>query len=180
MTAGVVLRPVRHADLDTLALWRSDPWFFGEFEDFGFRSPVRLANKWQKDGLLGDGEGLLLVTLDDGTPEDGGTPIGEVQWRALDWGPPPASRSAGIRIALLPEYRGMGYGTEAQRVLVDYLFAASPVNRVEATTDVGNLAEQRCLEKIGLTREGTLRGAQFRAGAWHDLALYSRLRGDRA
>jgi RimJ/RimL family protein N-acetyltransferase len=52
------------------------------------------------------------------------------------------------------------------------------VERLEASTDVGNLAEQRALERAGFTSEGTLRHAQFRDGEFHDMVLYSRLRGD--
>ena len=74
-----------------------------------------------------------------------------------------------IGIDLIPEGRGQGYGTEAQRLLADYLFAATEVNRVEASTDVENLPEQRSLEKAGFIREGVVRGAQFRAGTYHDL-----------
>ena len=36
----------------------------------------------------------------------------------------------------------------------------------------------RALEKAGFTREGVLRGAQFRRGEWHDLVSYARLRND--
>jgi aminoglycoside 6'-N-acetyltransferase len=50
--------------------------------------------------------------------------------------------------------------------------------RVEAQTDVTNLAEQRALEKAGFTREGVLRKAQWRGGAYHDLVVYSKLRGE--
>jgi RimJ/RimL family protein N-acetyltransferase len=46
-----------------------------------------------------------------------------------------------------------------------------PVRRA----DLGTLAEQRA----GFTREGILRHAQFRDDGFHDLVLYSRLRGDR-
>ena len=53
------------------------------------------------------------------------------------------------------------------------------MNRVEAQTDVDNIAEQRSLEKAGFVREGTARGSQFRAGAYHDLVTYSILRDDR-
>jgi RimJ/RimL family protein N-acetyltransferase len=53
------------------------------------------------------------------------------------------------------------------------------VERLEASTDMGNTAEQRALERAGFTREGTLRYAQFRDGEFHDLVLYSRLRDDR-
>jgi aminoglycoside 6'-N-acetyltransferase len=33
-------------------------------------------------------------------------------------------------------------------------------------------------KKAGFTREGVLRGTQWRAGAWHDLVIYSRLSTD--
>jgi hypothetical protein len=51
-------------------------------------------------------------------------------------------------------------------------------NRVEADCDVTNVAEQRALEAAGFRREGVVRGAQFRAGRWHDLLMYSILRSD--
>lgn len=41
-----------------------------------------------------------------------------------------------------------------------------------------NLPEQRALDKAGFTREGVLRGAQWRLGSWHDMVLFSRLRAD--
>jgi RimJ/RimL family protein N-acetyltransferase len=72
----------------------------------------------------------------------------------------------------------MGHGSAAQRMLAGYLFATTPVNRVEASTDVENIAEQKALERAGFTREGVLRGAQFRDGGWHDLVGYARLRDD--
>ena len=85
-----------------------------------------------------------------------------------------------LGIDLLPDARGKGYGAEAQRLFADWLFANTPANRVEAQTDVDNVAEARSLERAGFTREGILRGAQFRAGAYHDLIVYSRLRSDPA
>ena len=83
-----------------------------------------------------------------------------------------------LGIDLQPEGRGQGQGTEAQRILADWLFETTSMNRVEASTDVDNLAEARALEKAGFIREGINRGAQFRAGAYHDLVMFSRLRDD--
>lgn len=75
-------------------------------------------------------------------------------------------------------YRNKGYGSEAQRLLAEYLLQTFPIARVEAETDITNLAEQRALEKAGFVREGVLRKAQWRAGDWHDMVVYSRVRGD--
>jgi len=63
-------------------------------------------------------------------------------------------------------------------MLVGVLFRGLPVYRVEAWTDVENLVEQRSLEKAGFVREGVLRGAQWRRGAFHDLVAFSVLRAE--
>ena len=91
-----------------------------------------------------------------------GEPIGIVGWHAVGYGPNAESSGWNIGIALLPEARGHGHGTDAQALLAAYLFENTDVNRIEAQTDVDNIAEQRSLEKAGFVREGTARGAQFR------------------
>ena len=167
---SLALRPLRESDLpyfDNYARPEADPWSF-----FGFRAPDQVRRQYAADGLLSADAGLLLVEVD-------GTVIGDVGWHAVLYGPPPnAGRALNIGIRLLDEHRGRGHGTRAQRALADYLFATTQINRVEASTDVENVAEQRSLDKAGFTREGVLRGAQFRAGGWHDLVTYSRLRAD--
>ena len=81
-------------------------------------------------------------------------------------------------IGLVPAARGKGYGTVAQRLLVDYLFAHSPAHRIQADTELENLAEQRALEKAGFTREGVIRGVVWRDGTWRDGVSYGILRTD--
>ncbi len=63
-------------------------------------------------------------------------------------------------------------------MLARYLFAHTTVHRIEASTEMGNLAEQRALEKAGFTREGVRRGTGWRDGAWRDGVTYSLLRTD--
>jgi RimJ/RimL family protein N-acetyltransferase len=58
------------------------------------------------------------------------------------------------------------------------LFSTTPCNRVWAGTDVDNIAEQRALERVGLQREGRVRGAGFRDGAWRDGFIYGIVRRD--
>ena len=106
-----------------------------------------------------------------------GTLAGIVSWRTIKAGGPDGG-SLEIGILLFPEHRGRGLGTAAQRQLVDYLFATTLANRLQAITDVGNLAEQRALERIGFRREGVLRGLAFIEGRWRDGVLYAQLRGD--
>jgi RimJ/RimL family protein N-acetyltransferase len=103
-------------------------------------------------------------------------PVGMVNWRRHQAGL--ASHCWEIGIALLPEAHGQGYGTEAHRLLVRYLFAHTTVHRIEAVTEVGNVAEQKALEKAGFASEGVMRGNCWRDGAWRDEVLFSILRTD--
>ncbi len=75
-------------------------------------------------------------------------------------------------------FRGRGIGTTAQTELVDLFFRHTRVNRVEAHTDVANIAEQKALERAGFTREGCTRGAQWRDGEYRDGYLYAVVRAD--
>jgi RimJ/RimL family protein N-acetyltransferase len=173
MSDAVRLRPVEREDVPLLDEWDRSLADEDPFDDFGFRVPGRNLRKWESGELLGKDGGILLVTLPDGTV------IGDVSYRRVAYGGPP-SDAWNIGVALRPEFRGRGYGTAAQAALCDYLFATTAVNRIEASTDVENVAERRALAKAGFTEEGILRGAQFRAGRFHDLVGFSRLRSDPA
>lgn len=118
------------------------------------------------------GGGMRVVELDDGTR------VGIVTWVQIPHGPNRRSLAWNIGITVLPAARGRHLGAAAQRAAADHLFCTSGANRVMAHTDVGNVAEQRSLERAGFTKEGIARGAQWRQGAWHDGVIYSRLRSD--
>jgi aminoglycoside 6'-N-acetyltransferase len=166
-----LLRPVREEHLSFLEDLRR-PENSAPYNWTGYHGAQDLRQRLDRDGFLGPDDGSLVVTLPDGTP------VGCVSWHGVNHGKPPASRCWNIGITIAPLHCGRGLGTEAQRLLAAYLLATTTVNRIEADTDVTNLAEQRSLEKAGFTREGTMRGAQFREGAWHDMVLFSRLRHD--
>jgi RimJ/RimL family protein N-acetyltransferase len=104
--------------------------------------------------------------------------VGSVSFIQVPYGPNRMSLAWRIGITILPESRHRGYGAAAQRQLASYLFATTSANRVEADTDIQNLAEQRSLELAGFQPEGVHRGAQYRGGRWHDRVLYARLRND--
>jgi RimJ/RimL family protein N-acetyltransferase len=169
----VRLREITVDDVDLLDGWAASPEMEGTFNDFGL--PHRSLREPALEGrLVGEGGGTLLVeTLD-------GTPIGTMSWHGVMYGPNIESRAWNMGISLIPEMRGHGFGGEAQRLLVRRLFAETAANRVEATTDVENIPEQRALEKAGFVREGVQRAAQWRHGAWHDVVTYGISRGDLA
>jgi RimJ/RimL family protein N-acetyltransferase len=118
----------------------------------------------------------LLVVVTDG--EGVAAVAGAVSWHQEAYGPTQGSFAWNIGIGLTPSCQGHGVGTVAQRMLAEWLLATTPLVRVEASTDIDNVVEQRSLEKAGFTREGVLRQAQARADGQHDLYSYSLLRSD--
>ena len=165
------LRDATIDDADLLDSWET-PEALGEFNYFGAPTSSK-GEALAKGPLRDERNGTLIVEV-----IETGEPIGTVGWHGVGYGPNSASRAWNIGIALIPSARGQGYGGEAQRELADELFRTTDANRVEASTDVENLPEQRSLEKAGFSREGVQRGAQMRGGGYHDLVTYSRLRSD--
>ena len=166
--SGVTLRPATTDDVGLLRRMLSEPDFLGH-DWSGFSDAGRLERRLQAEGLVGDDGGMLVVEVD-------GVAVGQVSWHAVSHGGPAGVWNIGVAIA--PEARGRGAGTQAQALLAAYLFAHTTANRVEAAARADNDAECRALEKAGFTREGRLRGAQFKDGAWRDLVMFSRLRDD--
>jgi ribosomal-protein-alanine N-acetyltransferase len=81
-----------------------------------------------------------------------------------------------IGYGLVQNERGKGYSTEATQLIVDYLFLSKEIECIQATTDVGNVASQRVLEKTGFKKEGIMRKRFFYNGQWKDMTLFSILR----
>jgi RimJ/RimL family protein N-acetyltransferase len=156
----VYLRPVRQEDLPVLAERANDLAYLTDYNFFGLSPRDGAEQGFREDGLLGVEHGTLIVAGCEGDEN-----VGDISYRRVRYRPGNASAAYNIGISLSPEQRGKGYGAEAQRLLAAYLFAIHPIMRVEASTDSANLAEQRSLEKAGVTREGTARKAQWRNGA---------------
>src|SRR4051812_2755257 len=166
------LRPVAEADLALQETWDTDPEYPGEYNPFGLRPAGETRRSFAEHRFLADDHGRLLAAT------KASDVVGDVSYRLVKHGGGIANRVYEIGITIAPAHRGRGYGTEAQRLLVAYLFATYPIARVQATTDITNAAEQRALERAGFAREGVLRQAQFRAGSWHDLAMFGKLRDE--
>jgi RimJ/RimL family protein N-acetyltransferase len=166
----VRLRTIGLRDIELLDAWRASAEFWSAFNDFGLQFPS-LRKAVEEGRTIGEDGGNTLVELLDGTI------IGTMSWHAVTYGPNLESRAWNIGITLAPAARGNGFGGEAQRLLADYLFTQTRANRIEAQTDVENVAEQRALGKAGFVREGVARGAQFRHGTWHDLVTFAITRG---
>ncbi|MGN0062983.1 MAG: GNAT family N-acetyltransferase [Nocardioides sp.] len=159
---GVVLRAMRPEEVGL-------PWHVGDlepgsFDDFGPRPALTAPRSPSFDG-----DGALVVEVD-------GRVAGSVSWIWRVHGPNAGSRCLMVGIALFADARGGGTGSRALAELVSLGFRHTTTNRIEAHTDVLNVPAQRALERAGFTREGVLRGAQWRDGDYRDGALFSVLR----
>jgi RimJ/RimL family protein N-acetyltransferase len=168
----VSLRPLAAADLGRSERVANDPEYNGPFGTFALEAAGDVRRRFELDGYLSHDHGRLVVV------DVSGETVGTVSYIAVFHGPPPSNRVYNIGIDIDPAHRRRGYGAAAQALLARYLFDTYTIERVEASTDVDNIPEQRALERAGFTREGILRHAQWRAGAWRDICLYSKLRGE--
>ncbi len=145
----IVLRP-----------WRADdtlPDTSSAFEDWGERDPAAEPASLERWVIEADGE-----------------IVGTLSAHPIWYGPTRGSMAMSIGIAVAPEHRGKGIGRVAQAELANLLHTRG-VHRVEASTDVANIAEQRSLAAAGFAFEGVARGAQVRADGRHDLQVWSHL-----
>ncbi|MBM7770248.1 RimJ/RimL family protein N-acetyltransferase [Actinokineospora baliensis] len=109
---------------------------------------------------------------------DSGELLGDVSWHQVSYGPTRGCAAWNMGIGLLPSARGRGAGVGALRLLVEHLFATTDLDRVEASTDVTNVAARRAIAGAGLREEGVARGAQLRGGQRRDMVLFGLLRSD--
>jgi RimJ/RimL family protein N-acetyltransferase len=95
-----------------------------------------------------DDDGGWFVTLADGRV------IGDCG--TLGW----TDQQGGVEIGygLAAPYRGRGYGTEAVRVLADWVAAQAGVTAVTASVEIGNIASRRLLERLGFELTGEAEG----------------------
>jgi len=87
-------------------------------------------------------------------------------------------RSAEVGYSLAREYWNHGLMTEALRAAIRFGFDEMQLHRIEAQHETSNPASGRVMEKVGMRKEGVLRGRLYNKGRFVDVALYAILRGD--
>jgi RimJ/RimL family protein N-acetyltransferase len=156
----VLLRPFREEELDKLVQQAEEsPPYIG-----GKPSRERLVSRIESSGLFVDGRLDLAVEFEE-------TLAGSIQARAAAQRLPPGVCELGIQIA--DRLRGRGIGTEAVAVLTEHLLE-NGYPRVQASTDVANIAMRRALERAGFAQEGVLRAFMPEDDGRVDYALYAR------
>ncbi|WP_395293516.1 GNAT family N-acetyltransferase [Kitasatospora hibisci] len=169
----VKLRALRAEDAEHHLRWRNDPEVvrfaaagdpcFGpvtaEGVETGFSTMLRLVPR----------EAAVLTVEEAATDRV----IGAVDYRDLD--PFVGVATLGITIGE-KEFWGRGHGSEALRLLVDHLFGAYGLNRLELDTWSGNERAVRAFTRLGFREEGRRRAAALVGGVRHDRVLFGMLR----
>ncbi len=98
------------------------------------------------------------------------TYMGEVVLNNIDW----LNRTANFRIALGQQaLLGLGYGTEATRLILDYGFRSLNLHRIELEVYEFNPRAQRVYEKVGFVREGVRRDVLLWEGQYYNAITMS-------
>ena len=161
------LRPMRPDEAPTFHGWLSDPdvapWWGGSGY---YRTPQQFLADWEPhyfDGSQPERGRCFAIEA------DGGRLIGMVATNEIDT----HNRSTEIDIVIgEPDYRGRGYGTDAIRALLGFLFDTVGLHRVWLATYQNNARARRAYEKVGFREEGLARQSDWVDGRWLDTVLY--------
>lgn len=97
------------------------------------------------------------------------TPIGLAQiWSYNDY-----RKSWEIGFAILPEYRGRGFGREAAKLLLEFAFTKLNAHKVVGMCNSNNISSATLMEHIGMVREAIFKEELFWQNRWTDQYFYS-------
>lgn len=169
--SNVTIRTIREADLSLLADLSGDIEGQGDYLPTSMVSEASLRNEYNKSGFITESWSRYVVL------DRNGSLVG-MTW-AFKSVPYFDALEIGYHI-FRKEERGKGYATAAVKLLVEYLFDAKPVNRLEIRVAAGNTASAKVAAKAGFVLEGTHRQAAFSKGKFHDMQTFALLRKDRS
>lgn len=158
----ICIRTIEERDLELLYKWNT-PDFRGDFQECQLESLKRIQTDYEEDEFCSSEFQMMMI-------ESEGQPCGLLTLSFYREG------LVKLGIVLASEKRRSGIGSKALSIITEYLFQNYPVVRIEADTDVENIASQKTLERAGFEKEGLLRKFRYHHGAYHDSFLYSKIR----
>ena len=167
---NIRLRRITFEDAELVATWYGDPDYVGGFANVWPRSRQEFEHHLERETDHETEASYLII------PRDADEPLGIAGY----WDPFTAKMFQGIELSyeVHPSARRKGIATQAACLLVNHLFNALPIERVQATTVVGNETSRRVLERAGMQQEGSYRRVTFLHGTYVDMNVYSIVRAD--
>jgi diamine N-acetyltransferase len=156
----IALGPLRRDLLATYQRWNND---FGVTRTMSVPKPQTLEQVAADfEHLNADGRTTSFTIYE----RDGWRPIGNVAWIDIDW------RNRTAEYVLLigeTDRRGLGYGTEATRLMLDYAFTALGLHSVMLRVYAYNLGGLHAYTKAGFRECGRRRQAKRLGGQLWDV-----------
>jgi RimJ/RimL family protein N-acetyltransferase len=165
----ITLRHVSEDDLPILTRFASDLEMRGDFSITRLTSPEIVRKRFQETGFSEDRSEKFLIS------DEHSAVIGDVVHFLAK--PYATTRELGW-VIYDPVHRQQGYATEAVMALINYLFEAYPIYRLECAVDLTNVPSLRLAERCGFLREGIRRGSLFIKGKYIDDAVFGLIRPD--
>ena len=165
----ISLKPAQPEDYQLIADWWGDPKYLGNFYNINPEIPETIQHTVEAMRQSGN----AYIIIDKATKQ----PLGTIGYW-IPFSMTPAFNGFEIWYNVHPDHRLQGLATQAASMLINHLFNATSINRIQATVVVGNDASCRVLEKSGMMKEGVMRGVWFLHGVYRDEHLYSIVRGD--
>ncbi len=163
----VTIRPITEADTDKIVAWRNNP---SVQEHFIYRAPfTRESHLNWFHTRVETGEVAQFMIVADGEE------VGSVYLRDIDQ----KNKKAEYGIFIGEDAnRGMGVGTEAARLIIDYAFCELKLNRVYLRVFAANTRAIKSYEKAGFRFEGRFRDDVIIDGEAYDIVFMGILRED--
>ncbi len=168
----IMLREYRRDDLPWIRQWVNDPEIVRYLSDI-FLYPHSLeSTEAYLDSVMegnSDSRGFVIANRTDEAY------IGQVNLDSIDW----KNRVGRIGIVIgSSEYFGLGYGTEAMKLLIAFAFREMNLHRLELDVYDFNERAIRSYLSCGFQQEGRLRERQYKNGRYVDVIQMGILRAD--
>ncbi|WP_130859921.1 GNAT family N-acetyltransferase [Gracilibacillus phocaeensis] len=161
-SSRVQLRKMTEGDVTVYHKWRNDMEVMYTTNPSIDVYPMAATQKFVDQVILGSTSAKSYIMME----KEDEIPIGIVSLIHIDY----ENRNAECIIDIgEKEYWGKGYGSEALRLLLDYVFYEMNLHRVSLKVFSFNDRAIHLYTKIGFQPEGTSRQSLFRNGEWHDI-----------
>lgn len=159
----VRLRGLEPDDWETHYTWDQDSDTARMFDYAWFPPAAARARRWAEETALQSGaDDAFHFAIEE---LEGGTLVGSIATHHCDR----RVGSFSYGVGTVPEWRRRGYASEAILLVARYFFHELRYQKMNAEVHDDNPASIALHERLGFTREGTLRRMVYTGGQYHDL-----------
>ncbi|MFT8310906.1 MAG: GNAT family N-acetyltransferase [Sporolactobacillus sp.] len=163
----LLLRPVKLSDAENMYAYAGRPE--NSYYVFPTNESVEQTRENIKQIFIKNPDGKYGIFLKE---ED--RLIGTIYLLNIDY----KNRKAELSYVLNQDYEGHGYAIEAAQFIKKMLFEYMHFERLFARHTLDNYKSERLMDRLGLQKEGILRGEYLFHGSFVDLCYHGMTRGD--